>query len=222
MHAVDRGPEPDGLSELDRQYTPGWVRFYVQREGTLPTDSHWRKYIDTLKDVFGGFCAYCEEIDRGEVDHFRPKSKFPHLVYTWANYVFACHDCNRAKYKRWPLAGYIDPCAVSWDDQPGRWFQFDTVAAFVKPREDLEGEDRKRAVVTIRDLKLNEYSHIQRRLQLMELVAGLMEADGEGLNSLRSNVLEKVISRKVECSSILGAMLVEMGMLLDDWDSRPE
>lgn len=41
-----------------------------------PTD------LKDVRTVFFGLCAYCEELCKDEVEHFRPKSRFPERVYT--------------------------------------------------------------------------------------------------------------------------------------------
>ncbi len=43
-------------------------------------------------------CCYCEEshID-GQVEHFRPKSKYPNLEFEWTNLLWSCWKCNHSK-----------------------------------------------------------------------------------------------------------------------------
>lgn len=54
-------------------------------------------------------CAYCEKREEQakyrEAEHYRPKSRYWWLTWTWENLLFACIDCNR-EYKRdqFPLA----------------------------------------------------------------------------------------------------------------------
>ena len=105
MHWVDRGPEPSRLGEIRSRYTPRWVEHYREGVGSRPTDSRWRDFIVELREAFGDICGYCESICRGEVDHFRPKVRFPELAYEWSNWVFAWHDCNHAKWNNWPERG---------------------------------------------------------------------------------------------------------------------
>ena len=40
--------------------------------------------------------------DSFSVDHYRPQSKFPGLVTTYANLFYACSCCNRRKGAFWP------------------------------------------------------------------------------------------------------------------------
>ncbi len=125
MHYVDRGPEPSTLRRFQEKYTQRWVTYYRAKNGKKPSDSYWRNFIDQLSTVFLNLCGYCEQECRGEVDHFRPKSQVPEKVYDWHNWIFACHDCNHAKVDKWPIGGYVDPCAVIRSSHPERYFDFD-------------------------------------------------------------------------------------------------
>lgn len=42
-------------------------------------------------------CAYCEDSAADEVEHVRPKDLYPHVVFAWTNYVYACGPCNGPK-----------------------------------------------------------------------------------------------------------------------------
>jgi uncharacterized protein (TIGR02646 family) len=110
-------------------------------------------------------CAYCESPiaaeSTGEVEHFKPKTLFPSLVYEWSNYFLACGGCNRAKLNKWPAGGkeYVRPD----EGDPPAFFLF--------------GEDGSVAAVllgeagdlTIRDLKLNKpWLRRQRALEIQE------------------------------------------------------
>ena len=163
MHWVDRGPEPGRLDVVRARETPAWVRCYVHGHGSRPNTHYWTHFRDDLKRPFHGLCAYCEEIDPGEVDHFRPKSKHPHLVYAWDNWVFSCHPCNQAKRELWPLLGYVDPCAVSTTARPERYFAFCMSTGRIIERNGLSIREKIKAQRMIRDLKLNEWYHIKER-----------------------------------------------------------
>jgi hypothetical protein len=85
-------------------------------------------------------CAYCllDELtasgeENFEMDHFRPKSRFPELHDDFYNLYYACHPCNHIKHDYWPPPdleargiGLVDLCAEDFathfrpiDD--GRW-----------------------------------------------------------------------------------------------------
>jgi hypothetical protein len=68
--------------------------------GTLEFRSTvWKAAKPQLKLETGGKCAYCESptdtVAHGDVEHFRPKSKYWWLAYCYDNYVYACQICNQ-------------------------------------------------------------------------------------------------------------------------------
>ena len=163
MHWVDRGPEPVRLASVREHHTPGWVRYYAGDGGVRPTDHAWQTFRDDLKAVFHGLCTYCEQVDPGEVDHFRPKSRFPKKVYIWSNWLFSCHPCNQAKREKWPDEGYIDPCATSSYDRPEHYFEFSLGSGRIIARAGLSCEEKSKARRMIEDLKLNEWYQVRER-----------------------------------------------------------
>ena len=59
----------------------------------------WKVAKPQLKLETGGKCAYCESptdtVAHGDVEHFRPKSKYWWLAYCYDNYLYACQICNQ-------------------------------------------------------------------------------------------------------------------------------
>jgi len=79
-----------------------------RRKLTPPSYSDYSRYKPTLKQEFASQCVYGRLPDglKGEdsfsVDYYRPQSKFPGLVTTYANLFYACSCCNRRKGAFWP------------------------------------------------------------------------------------------------------------------------
>jgi len=45
-------------------------------------------------------CAYCEQyVERWDIEHYRPVSKYYWLAYSWDNLIFACPTCNQDSKK---------------------------------------------------------------------------------------------------------------------------
>ena len=145
MHWVDRGPEPAELGPVRSHYGPGWIRYYRHGQGSRPTDNYWLRFRGNLQGAFSSICVYCERLSGMEVDHFRPKSKFPEQVYEWSNWVLACRDCNFAKLDKWPTGGYVDPCARSRSARPDVFFRFDTLTGDIIPSSGLSQSRRLKA-----------------------------------------------------------------------------
>ena len=86
-------------------------------DAELAFRDHWNRpdVRGALYAMHGGVCAYCNagiEPDRGDVDHFRPKSPSrdgSHRGYWWlayelGNYFLACRTCNQQrKQEHFPL-----------------------------------------------------------------------------------------------------------------------
>jgi hypothetical protein len=64
--------------------------------------SKWQPTKKQLQKESGGKCAYCEasttESMHGDVEHYRPKSKYWWLAYVYDNYLASCQLCNQ-KFK---------------------------------------------------------------------------------------------------------------------------
>lgn len=110
------------------------------RQAHYPTYRQYRDYRDYVRSDSGYRCVYCDihenELNRDSrtrndkmtLDHFRPKSLFPHLEINPHNLVLACQDCNHNKHDDFPaygrpdgssvdgVAGYIDPFETNRND----------------------------------------------------------------------------------------------------------
>ena len=182
MHWVDRGDEPARLEAIRERYTSRWISYYRDESGPRPNDSRWRDFREALEQRFFGLCAYCEESCGGHIDHFRPKSRFPELVYEWTNWLFACPECNQAKGDKWPEQGYVDPCAELDSDRPENFFDFDTRMGYIRPRAGLSASQREMALRMIEDIKLNESHHVDHRLTLIELLRISFNPESHGFH----------------------------------------
>jgi hypothetical protein len=85
--------------------------YKAQPDGRIAFDSkHWKPAKAALKKDTGGKCAYCEAptdvVAFGDVEHFRPKSKYWWLAFCFDNYLYSCQICNQAhKQDRFPIGG---------------------------------------------------------------------------------------------------------------------
>ncbi len=51
---------------------------------------------EALKKHYHSKCAYCEQYsERWDVEHYRPKSIYYWLAYSWDNLLYACPTCNQ-------------------------------------------------------------------------------------------------------------------------------
>jgi uncharacterized protein (TIGR02646 family) len=65
--------------------------------------AYWKSAKVQLKKESNGKCAYCEAnteiVAYGDVEHYRPKSIYWWLAYTYDNFLYCCQICNQT-YKR--------------------------------------------------------------------------------------------------------------------------
>ncbi len=103
MIRVSRGPEPTELSEVRRERLAGVEEQLAAGAATTELDlSGYAFCRESLYQTQHGKCCYCEmwtEPGFHDVEHFRPKSAYYWLTWTWENLFFACNICNRS-YKR--------------------------------------------------------------------------------------------------------------------------
>ena len=74
----------------------------------------WKLSKAQLKKESFGKCAYCEAntevVAHGDVEHYRPKSIYWLLAYTYDNYLYACQICNQIyKSDNFPINGIRFP-----------------------------------------------------------------------------------------------------------------
>jgi len=77
----------------------------------------WSDIQDELASIYKNKCAYCEEkINRNNaenlsankevshtVEHYRPKSKYPWLAFSWDNLLWCCVQCNTNKDNKFEI-----------------------------------------------------------------------------------------------------------------------
>lgn len=69
------------------------------------------KYSDTkdkLKRIYESKCAFCEnKVEQFHVEHYRPKSIYYWLAFSWDNLLLACPTCNQFKGEDFRIEGTI-------------------------------------------------------------------------------------------------------------------
>ena len=178
MHSVERAAEPDFLGPL-RATCSQW-------QDLNPTDR--QRIRKALQNDFASLCAYCERdcSDSTEIEHFRPRSKFPAEWLTWLNLVCACPRCNGKKGNLWPkesdavnqrysvfsgfipASAYVNPSAISSQQPAQEFFEFHLdydKSGQIFAAAHLSVDELLMAQRTIEDLDLNDdYGAIDKRL----------------------------------------------------------
>ena len=168
MIELAQTPEPQ---HFDAQVRRPGNRLLARR---IPTSSkqfnnYWKQIGHDLHTSYGGICAYTcmYMMPPGTVDHFFPKTQYPHHAYEWSNYRLATQKANQHKGDSTEV---IDPFNV----RPG-WFVLDFPSCLVLPGSGLSDVVVAQIERTIKILKLNDDDVlVQERSDIM-----LMYADGE-------------------------------------------
>lgn len=98
----------------------------------------------------------------GDIEHIRPKMRFPELVVDWANLTLACSRCNQTKGSKWdPILPFINP----FEDEIGDHLAFLGPLVFgVSDRGDY----------TLTELDLNHVHRIEARNRALREIESLL------------------------------------------------
>jgi len=164
--------EPASFDENVRK--PGQI-FLTSRPNPTGSDwgrhRYWKEASEDLYNLYGGICAYTgvwfsKAQTSVSVDHFLPKSCYPHLAYEWSNYRLTTQKINETKGDK---VGLIDPFEVC-----SGWFVLDLPSCLIKSGVHLEPPQKASVDFTIKQLKLNDDDeHVQYRCDvILSYVAG--------------------------------------------------
>lgn len=98
--------------------------YFDRRRPAPQVSGGYASFRPYVREDFCRRCAYCllherwtAGVENFELDHFRPKSRFPLLAKDFYNLYWACHPCNHMKLDIWPPAaleakgiGFVDLC----------------------------------------------------------------------------------------------------------------
>lgn len=145
-----------------------------------------------LETMFSGKCAYCEShithVDYGDIEHFRPKSKFPNHCFDWNNLLLACGICNGPEFKgtKFPGANEGGPFVNPVDENPNTFFNFeydpDTGTANVI-RKHVRGD------ITERELGLNRTDLVRHRSSVVRKMVLVTIKASQGDNDCKQEIL---------------------------------
>lgn len=135
-------------------------------------------------------CIYCESsiphVDSGEIEHIKPKSKFPNLTFEWENLTFACSVCNKKK-----LDYYDEQCPIlnPYQDDISQYLIALGSMIAVHPQDIL-----KRGEITRRRLSLNRPELVEKRTEKLEMLENLLiRYKEENNNSLKEILKNEII-----------------------------
>lgn len=115
-------------------------------------------------------CMYCESkithIYFGDVEHIKPKTKYPSLEYTWENLGIVCSKCNNTKLDKYDEeTPYIDPYSENPEDY------VIAVGFFLMHKNGSE-----RGELTILDIDLNRQELNEKRMLKIDALRNAIDA----------------------------------------------
>ena len=149
------------------------------RRADIPNVADYQGYRPYLREDFLRHCAYCtiheDELageDFYEIDHYRPKSKFPALINEYTNLYYCCKACNKrgAKGENWPSDDLLNAGFRFFDPVAENAYQ-------LHMRETMSGKLAKKTNVgdySIRILRLNRDGllNLRRRRRALRVLLG--------------------------------------------------
>lgn len=156
-----------------------------------------------------GKCMYCESevtsIYYGDIEHIKPKSKFPDLEFDWTNLGFVCAKCNGAKSDKFSeTLPYLNP----YGEDPENHVVFGGAIAMQK-RGSERGE------LTIIDIDLNRPGLIEQRNNRYESVKKVIDRCFRSSPELRELALEEIkkeAKKDKEYSSMIKCLFIMNGI----------
>jgi uncharacterized protein (TIGR02646 family) len=144
-------------------------------------------------------CMYCVDSHGSDIEHYRPKARFPRRAFQWHNLLLCCTECGRLKGDSFPMANrrplLIDPTA----EDPWQHIDFDPDTGNLSARFDLATDtwsSKGAATVNVLHLDRREamatgYMRTYRRLAAAVRSALPQLADGSTTAQALSGALDR-------------------------------
>jgi len=175
MRQVKRTAKPDSLKINGKKWKKELLDEISKKGYYKDVDRKYQEHYKkedvktALIDMYNGLCCYCESDFGGSsyenIEHYKPKSKFPELSFEWDNLHLACQRCNTNKSDKWELKGphFIDPV----EDNPDEHFDYNFCSIIAKT---------ERGVYTIKEIDLNREALDYARLKVAGKIMKLLDA----------------------------------------------
>ena len=106
----------DALLDIATNIAKDKITDSIYRDSYDDPDEKRSKVEDALALSYYNKCAYCERLEKADIEHYRPKKKVDEenahngyywLCYEWSNLLPSCVKCNRegAKHSKFPIIG---------------------------------------------------------------------------------------------------------------------
>ena len=159
MHKVKRNKAPIELENKN-------IEIRKMDTTLINSTKEWEKFSNTklkketlksLQDMYAYCCAYCEgeieSVTSGHIEHLKPKSLFPKLMFDYNNLHYSCPKCNLNKREKYDER-MIDPTV----DNPEEHIYFKGISA---KAYDERGQ------IMIDNFKLNDAERTRSKANLL-------------------------------------------------------
>ena len=130
MRNVKRLKKPDSLKNNGSRWASE-LRDHLDHcscTGDKVDDKYYDRYNtksvkETLKEMSNELCCYCEArtgvVEFGNIEHLKPKKKFPKYTYDWENLHLICTACNTMKGEKYdsqyPILAPVNDIPIAKD-----------------------------------------------------------------------------------------------------------
>ncbi|MDM8563142.1 hypothetical protein QUF54_07295, partial [Candidatus Marithioploca araucensis] len=172
MEKINRTEVPDWLKEKWQERGEKWQSKYASTKKSK--DFQWYRnknqgydeLVHELSEMTQYHCSFCDAYPMGSriphsIEHFKPKTKFPLLAYQWDNFFLCCGICQK-KGDHFD-EDLLKPDAENYDFD--KYFDIKWDTGELIPNSDASEKDQRRAEITIRLYKLNEYGKPDDRIE---------------------------------------------------------
>ena len=166
---------------------------------------------DALRKASAGKCMYCESkmehVSFPQIEHIKPKKKFPELEFVWENLGFCCQRCNTNKGQKYDEAiSFINPYNENPEDHIG------FLGFYIFPKQGSE-----RGAYTIQEIGLDGSDLNDRRKEKIEDIEKMIKATfSTKYESLRKQAiaeLKEKAEKDNEYSAAVRSLLIAHGIL---------
>jgi uncharacterized protein (TIGR02646 family) len=166
---------------------------------------------EALRKSTSGKCMYCEsKIEHNsfaQVEHIKPKSKFPELEFVWENHGYCCQSCNTNKGSKYDEdTPFINP----YNENPENHLVF--LGYFVYPKQGSE-----RGEYTKKEIDLNRSELVDRRKDKFDGINKMINAayrtSNKSLHNQAITELKAEAEKDKEYSAMVKNILLAQGIL---------
>ncbi len=149
------------------------MSLWKSKTGSAAGEQAIREILQILDSMCNGpqLCMYCEGNEATDIEHIKPRSRYPSEAFKWKNYLYACTACNSRFKGDLYHPGFLDPSSSGFDLWQ-HWI-FDPHSGHYSAASETDAG----AVETLRILGFERRDGLARRRQgyIVTLVIGIRE-----------------------------------------------